>query len=106
MTQPVGRATYCQSKARYSWNIFRKISPYKLPDRPVLQCLWFWANPSQCERNKCTTSDPLTEQLANHELSHLFVVDEVEVLELGGELLHGGLAPLQEQPHAHRHQVA
>ena len=35
MTQPVGRATYCQSKARYSWNIFRKISPYKLPDRPV-----------------------------------------------------------------------
>ena len=35
MTQPVGRATYCQSKARYSWNIFRKNSPYKLPDRPV-----------------------------------------------------------------------
>ena len=27
MTQPVGRATYCQSKARYSWNIFRKSLP-------------------------------------------------------------------------------
>ena len=31
MNQPAGQATYCQSKARYSWNIFRKISPYKLP---------------------------------------------------------------------------
>ena len=30
MTQPVGRAAYCQSKARYCWNIFRNISPYDL----------------------------------------------------------------------------
>ena len=26
---------YCQSKARYCWNILQKISPCKLPDRPV-----------------------------------------------------------------------
>ena len=30
MTQPAGRYTYCRSKARNSWNIFRKISPYNL----------------------------------------------------------------------------
>ena len=36
-TQPAGRgrATYCQGKARYSWIIFRQISPYKLLRRPV-----------------------------------------------------------------------
>ena len=28
MTQPAGRAAYCQSKTRYCWNIFQKISPY------------------------------------------------------------------------------
>ena len=37
MTQPLSRATNCQSKACHSWNILRKISPYKLPDRPVCQ---------------------------------------------------------------------
>ena len=35
MTQPAGQAAYCQSKARYSWRIFRKISPYDLWGRPV-----------------------------------------------------------------------
>ena len=35
MTQPAGRCTYCQSKARYSWNIFQKISPYKPKRNPV-----------------------------------------------------------------------
>ena len=30
MTQPAGRYTYCLSKARNSWSIFRKISPYNL----------------------------------------------------------------------------
>ena len=35
MNQPAGRATYSQSMACYSWSIFRKISPYNLPDRPV-----------------------------------------------------------------------
>ena len=35
MTQPAGRAAYCQSKARYCWNIFRKISPYNLMGRGV-----------------------------------------------------------------------
>jgi len=30
MTQPAGRYTYCRSKARNSWNIFQKISPYNL----------------------------------------------------------------------------
>ena len=29
MSQLAVRATYCQSKALYSWSIFRKISPYK-----------------------------------------------------------------------------
>ena len=54
MTQPPGRYTYCQSKARYSWIIFRKISPYNLLRRPVyyrkLMCQvvhfigqWSWA---------------------------------------------------------------
>ena len=38
--QPAGRATYCQGKARYSWIICRKISPYKLLRRPVQEvCL-------------------------------------------------------------------
>ena len=47
ITQPVGRATYCQSKACYSWNIVRKISSYNLPDRTVdvsvlvLKSEWF-----------------------------------------------------------------
>ena len=36
MTQPAGRAAYCQSKARYCWNIFRNISPYNLMGRRVL----------------------------------------------------------------------
>ena len=44
MNQPAGLATYCQSKARYSWSIFRKISPYDLPDcpaeLPVIVSLW------------------------------------------------------------------
>ena len=35
MTQPPGRHTYCQSRAHYSWIIFRKISPYNLLRRPV-----------------------------------------------------------------------
>ena len=35
MTQPAGRAAYCQSKARYCWNIFLKISPYNLMGRGV-----------------------------------------------------------------------
>ena len=35
MIQPAGRCTYCQSKARYSWNIFQKISPYKPKRNPV-----------------------------------------------------------------------
>ena len=35
LNQLAGLATYCQSNARYSWSIFRKISPYNLPDRPV-----------------------------------------------------------------------
>ena len=34
-TQPAGPATYCRGKARYSWIIFRKISPYKLLRHPV-----------------------------------------------------------------------
>ena len=38
MNQPAGLVTYCHSKARYSRYIFQKISPYKLPDRPVLPC--------------------------------------------------------------------
>ena len=46
ITQPVGRFTYCHSKARYSWNIFLKISPYKLPDCPVLV---FLLSPSRDE---------------------------------------------------------
>ena len=29
MNQPAGQYSYCQSKARYSWSIFQKISPYK-----------------------------------------------------------------------------
>ena len=37
MTQPAGRCTYCQSKARYSCNIFQKISPYKPKSNPVGQ---------------------------------------------------------------------
>ena len=36
MSQPAGRYTYCQSKARFSWNIFRKISPYKPQRSPVV----------------------------------------------------------------------
>ena len=40
MTQPPGRYTYCQSKARYSWIIFRKISPYNLLRRPVFRFHW------------------------------------------------------------------
>ena len=41
MNQPAGRSTCCQSKARYSLSIFRKISPYNLPDRPVVHgALW------------------------------------------------------------------
>ena len=35
MNQPAGRATYSQSKARYSWSICRKISPYKQMGRKV-----------------------------------------------------------------------
>ena len=35
MTQPAGRYTYSQSKARCSWSIFRKSSPYKRICRPV-----------------------------------------------------------------------
>ena len=35
MTQPAGRAAYCQSKARYCWNIFQKFSPYNLMGRGV-----------------------------------------------------------------------
>ena len=36
MTQPAGRCTYCQSNARYSWNIFQKISPYNPKRNPVI----------------------------------------------------------------------
>ena len=35
MNQPAGRATSCQSEARYSLSIFRKISPYKQMGRTV-----------------------------------------------------------------------
>ena len=35
MNQPAGRATYSQSKARYSWSICRKTSPYKQMGRTV-----------------------------------------------------------------------
>ena len=35
ITQPAGPATYSQGKGRYSWIIFRKISPYNLLRRPV-----------------------------------------------------------------------
>ena len=35
MIQPAGQCTYCQNKARYSWNIFQKISPYKPKRNPV-----------------------------------------------------------------------
>ena len=35
MTQPAGRCAYCQIKARYSWSIFQKISPYKPQRNPV-----------------------------------------------------------------------
>ena len=35
MTQPASQAAYCQSKARYCWNIFQKISPYNLMGRGV-----------------------------------------------------------------------
>ena len=35
MTQPAGRAAYCQSKACYCLNIFRKISPFKPMGRGV-----------------------------------------------------------------------
>ena len=35
MTQPAGRYTYCQSKARYLSSNFRKISPYKQMRNPV-----------------------------------------------------------------------
>ena len=37
ITQPAVRYTYCQRKARYSWSIFQKTSPYKLLRRPVQQ---------------------------------------------------------------------
>ena len=33
--QPASHAIYCRGKARYSWIIFQKISPYKLLGRPV-----------------------------------------------------------------------
>ena len=35
MNPPSGRATYCQSKACYSWSISPKISPYKQMGRIV-----------------------------------------------------------------------
>ena len=35
ITPPASHATYCQGKARNSWIIFRKTSPYKLLRRPV-----------------------------------------------------------------------
>ena len=46
MTQPPGRYTYCQSKARYSWIIFRKISPYNLLRRPVCEVVLGGFDPS------------------------------------------------------------
>ena len=36
MIQPASRCTYCQSKARYSWNIFQKVSPHKPQRNPVV----------------------------------------------------------------------
>ena len=49
INQPAGPYAYCQGKARYSWSIFRKISPYKPMRSPValssnqLACLvWLW----------------------------------------------------------------
>ena len=40
INQPAGPYAYCQGKARYSWSIFRKISPYK-PMRNPVACLGF-----------------------------------------------------------------
>ena len=55
MNQPAGQATYCQSKARYSWIIFRRISPYNLLDRPVDDSLGKILTPSCLVR--CFTCD-------------------------------------------------
>ena len=45
MNQPAGRATSCQSEARYSLSIFQKISPYKQMGRTV-------EGPQKTEKNQ------------------------------------------------------
>ena len=39
INQPAGPYAYCQGKARYSWSIFRKISPYKPMRNPVKRAI-------------------------------------------------------------------
>ena len=81
MNQPAGLAAYCQSKARYSWSIFRKISPYDLPDRPVLHCV-----PGSVETQWNEAS-----MRSGHEWNHILYIIYIELTQIEMSLDEAGV---------------